>query len=49
MTEKDAVKCAQFAKGDAPYDLWMLPVSANIEHELIELVLSKLAVVSKGK
>ena len=49
MTEKDAVKCAQFAKGDAPYDLWMLPVSANIEHELIDLVLSKLAVVSKGK
>ena len=49
MTEKDAVKCAPFAKGDAPYDLWMLPVSANIEHELIELVLSNLAVVSKGK
>jgi tetraacyldisaccharide-1-P 4'-kinase len=49
MTEKDAVKCAQFAKGDIPSNLWMLPVSANIEPELIELVLSKLAVVSKGK
>ena len=49
MTEKDAVKCAQFAKGNAQYDIWMLPVSANIVNGLNELVLRKLATVSKGK
>jgi tetraacyldisaccharide 4'-kinase len=49
MTEKDAVKCAQFVKGNAQYDIWMLPVSANIENGLNELVLQKLATLSKGK
>jgi tetraacyldisaccharide 4'-kinase len=49
MTEKDAVKCAQFAKGDTHYDIWMLPVSANIDAGLNKLVLQKLATLSKGK
>jgi tetraacyldisaccharide 4'-kinase len=49
MTEKDAVKCVQFVKGNAQYDIWMLPVSANIENGLNELVLQKLATLSKGK
>jgi len=49
MTEKDAVKCEQFAKGNAQFDIWMLPVSANIESELNELVLQKLATLCKGK
>ena len=54
MTEKDAVKCAQFAKSNAQYDIWMLPVSAKIDEELNELVLQKLATkslatFSKGK
>lgn len=49
MTEKDAVKCAQFAKGNAQYDIWMLPVSANIGDGLNKLVLQKLATLSKGK
>jgi len=49
MTEKDAVKCAQFAKGNPQLDIWMLPVSANIDHRLNELVLQKLATLSKGK
>lgn len=43
MTEKDAVKCEQLLKGVAQYDIWVLPVSANIGHELKELVLQKLA------
>ena len=49
MTEKDAVKCEQFAKGNAQFDIWMLPVSANIDDGLNELVLQKLATLSKGK
>lgn len=49
MTEKDAVKCEQFAKGNTKYDIWMLPVSANIGDGLNELVLQKLATLSKGK
>lgn len=49
MTEKDAVKCEQFAKGNAQFDIWMLPVSANIGDELNKLVLQKLATLSKGK
>lgn len=49
MTEKDAVKCVPFVKGDVHYDIWMLPVSANIETGLDELVLQKLATLSKGK
>lgn len=49
MTEKDAVKCEQFAKGNARFDIWMLPVSANIDDGLNELVLQKLATLSKGK
>ena len=43
MTEKDAVKCERFLKGDAQHDIWVLPVSANIESGLKELVLQKLA------
>ena len=49
MTEKDAVKCEQFVKGNAQYDIWMLPVSANIVDGLNKLVLQKLATLSKGK
>ena len=49
MTEKDAVKCEQFASGNAQYDIWVLPVSANIDHELNALVLRKLLTISKGK
>ena len=49
MTEKDAVKCTEFAKGKAQYDIWMLPVSANIGDGLNKLVLQKLAALSKGK
>lgn len=49
MTEKDAVKCEQFAKGNTKYDIWILPVSANIGDGLNELVLQKLATLSKGK
>ena len=49
MTEKDAVKCAQFARGNSQFDIWMLPVSANIDVGLNELVLQKLAALSEGK
>lgn len=49
MTEKDAVKCAQFAKNNAQYDIWMMPVSASIDNGLNELVSQKLARLSKGK
>ena len=49
MTEKDAVKCAQFAKDNAQFDIWMLPVNANIEDGLNKLVLQKLATLGKGK
>jgi tetraacyldisaccharide 4'-kinase len=49
MTEKDAVKCAQFAKNNAQYDIWMMPVNASIDNGLNELVLQKLARLSKGK
>ncbi len=49
MTEKDAVKCAQFAKGNAQFDIWMLPVSANIGDGLNKLVLQKLATLGEGK
>ena len=49
MTEKDAVKCEQFASRNAQYDIWVLPVSANIDHELNALVLRKLLTISKGK
>jgi tetraacyldisaccharide 4'-kinase len=49
MTEKDAVKCERFAKGNAQFDIWMLPVSANIGDGLNKLVLQKLATLSKGK
>jgi len=49
MTEKDAVKCEQFAKGNAQHDIWMMPVSANIGDGLNELVSQKLVTLSKGK
>jgi len=49
MTEKDAVKCSQFAKGNTQFDIWMLPVSANIDDGLNEFVLQKLASLSEGK
>lgn len=38
MTEKDAVKCAAFAKTN----FWVLPVSADIDVEFIQLILEKL-------
>ena len=38
MTEKDAVKCAGFAKPE----FWVLPVSADIQPELMAVVLNKL-------
>jgi tetraacyldisaccharide 4'-kinase len=44
MTEKDAVKCAKFAKHNAKFDIWVLPVSAMIDADLTELILQKLAV-----
>ena len=44
MTEKDAVKCAKFAKRNAKFDIWVLPVSAMIDADLTELILQKLAV-----
>lgn len=49
MTEKDAVKCERFARANAQYDIWMLPVSAKIDNGLNDLVLQKLATLSKGK
>jgi tetraacyldisaccharide 4'-kinase len=39
MTEKDAVKCKQFAQ---PHH-WVLPVQANIDKGLMALILNKLA------
>jgi len=41
MTEKDAVKCQPFAR--AHY--WVLPVEANIEADLLTLVLAKLKTI----
>ncbi len=38
MTEKDAVKCQDFAD-----DIWMLPVDAMIEQGLMKIILNKLA------
>jgi tetraacyldisaccharide 4'-kinase len=38
MTEKDAVKCAGFAKPG----FWVLPVSADIQYDLLAVVLKKL-------
>ncbi len=38
MTEKDAVKCQDFAD-----DIWMLPVDAMIEQGLMKVILNKLA------
>jgi tetraacyldisaccharide 4'-kinase len=38
MTEKDAVKCQDFAA-----DIWMLPVDAMIEQGLMKVILNKLA------
>ena len=38
MTEKDAVKCAAFAKAN----FWVLPVSAVVEPRLLSLILNKL-------
>ena len=49
MTEKDAVKCEKFAFGKAQYDIWMLPVTAKIDKALDELLLHKLAILSKGR
>lgn len=49
MTEKDAVKCAKFAEGNADYDIWVLPVSANIEGGLKALVLQKLTTKNLAK
>jgi tetraacyldisaccharide 4'-kinase len=38
MTEKDAIKCARFARGE----FWMLPVDARVAPQLGQLVLDKL-------
>jgi len=38
MTEKDAVKCAAFAKAN----FWVLPVTAVVEARLLSLILNKL-------
>ena len=43
MTEKDAVKCARFASDKH----WMLPVDAELDARLGELVLSKITNASK--
>jgi len=39
MTEKDAIKCARFP--DAR--MWMLPVSAEIDHKLLGVILARIA------
>jgi tetraacyldisaccharide 4'-kinase len=41
MTEKDAVKCAQFAD----YRYWCLPVSAECDPELGEAILAKINII----
>ncbi|MCC6535659.1 MAG: tetraacyldisaccharide 4'-kinase [Burkholderiales bacterium] len=43
MTEKDAIKCARF--GD--HRMWMLPVSADIEAGLLELVIDRIGARSR--
>jgi tetraacyldisaccharide 4'-kinase len=45
MTEKDAVKCFAFA----PENAWYLPVKAEIQSELGEKVLEKIAKVKDGR
>ena len=39
MTEKDAVKCQHFAQKN----VWVLPVEANIDEALLDIVLQKIA------
>lgn len=39
MTEKDAIKCARFPDTR----MWTLPVSAEIEHELLGVILARIA------
>lgn len=39
MTEKDAVKCKEFAKPN----YWVLPIEANISGDLMQLILQKLS------
>lgn len=43
MTEKDAVKCRQFAKPN----FWVLPVNAVIENGLLDIILKKLHISRK--
>ncbi|EXJ11769.1 Tetraacyldisaccharide 4'-kinase [Imhoffiella purpurea] len=44
MTEKDAVKCAPYARGDH----WYLPVEAELDASLLDDLLSKLAGPTHG-
>jgi tetraacyldisaccharide 4'-kinase len=39
MTEKDAIKCRPFAQAD----WWVLPVEAQVDPALIDVVLEKIS------
>ncbi len=49
MTEKDAVKCRQLFNGDAPDNLWYLPVKATIDESFITSLTQRLGELKLAK